>query len=161
MITHFAVTSYLCDIEVNNFLLIFHRKLQKWVPPGGHIESGELPHNAALRELFEETGKRGEIYEIAQYPHIKLSLNNQVPNPFCILYEEIPAFQGEIIHMHINLIYAVKEIDIHSKLELNMAEIVSAEWVSLEKIGSVDTYQSVKQICILMHNFKLNMMNNH
>ena len=27
-----------------------------WLPPGGHIERGELPDDAAVRELLEETG---------------------------------------------------------------------------------------------------------
>lgn len=27
-----------------------------WAPPGGHLEAGELPRAAAVRELFEETG---------------------------------------------------------------------------------------------------------
>jgi ADP-ribose pyrophosphatase YjhB (NUDIX family) len=27
-----------------------------WAPPGGHVEAGETPREAALRELAEETG---------------------------------------------------------------------------------------------------------
>ncbi|MBA2277299.1 MAG: NUDIX domain-containing protein [Chloroflexia bacterium] len=37
-------------------LLHWHRKLGMWLPPGGHIELGELPDDAALRETLEETG---------------------------------------------------------------------------------------------------------
>lgn len=36
-------------------LLHFHRKLGRWLPPGGHIEPNELPDEAALREVYEET----------------------------------------------------------------------------------------------------------
>ena len=28
----------------------------KWITPGGGVEAGESPHDAAIRELFEETG---------------------------------------------------------------------------------------------------------
>jgi 8-oxo-dGTP pyrophosphatase MutT (NUDIX family) len=27
-----------------------------WLPPGGHIDPHELPHDAAVREVHEETG---------------------------------------------------------------------------------------------------------
>ncbi len=37
-------------------LLVKHKKLGIWLNPGGHIDEGELPHEAAQREFFEETG---------------------------------------------------------------------------------------------------------
>jgi 8-oxo-dGTP pyrophosphatase MutT (NUDIX family)/ketosteroid isomerase-like protein len=42
-------------------LLIRHRRLGKWLPAGGEIEQGETPLEAAQRELFEETGLRGDF----------------------------------------------------------------------------------------------------
>ena len=33
-----------------------HRLLGIWVQPGGHIDTGESPHHAAVREVREETG---------------------------------------------------------------------------------------------------------
>ena len=37
-------------------LLIHHRKLDKWLPLGGHVELDEDPEQAALREAKEESG---------------------------------------------------------------------------------------------------------
>jgi 8-oxo-dGTP pyrophosphatase MutT (NUDIX family) len=37
-------------------LLHFHKKLNRWLPPGGHIEPNELPDEAAVREVLEESG---------------------------------------------------------------------------------------------------------
>ena len=33
-----------------------HRRLGRWLQPGGHVEPGESPPEAALRETVEETG---------------------------------------------------------------------------------------------------------
>jgi 8-oxo-dGTP pyrophosphatase MutT (NUDIX family) len=39
-------------------LLLLHKKLGIWVQPGGHIDAGESPWEAARREAEEETGLR-------------------------------------------------------------------------------------------------------
>lgn len=42
-------------------LLIHHRKLDKWLPLGGHIELDEDPEQAARREAREESGLDVEL----------------------------------------------------------------------------------------------------
>ncbi len=42
-------------------LLIHHRKLDRWLPLGGHIELDEDPEQAALREAREESGLDVEL----------------------------------------------------------------------------------------------------
>jgi 8-oxo-dGTP pyrophosphatase MutT (NUDIX family) len=42
-------------------LLCLHRDKNVWVPPGGLIEPGEQPADAAVRETWEETGLLVEI----------------------------------------------------------------------------------------------------
>ena len=42
-------------------LIIHHRKLDKWLPLGGHIELDEDPEQAALREAKEESGLDVEL----------------------------------------------------------------------------------------------------
>lgn len=48
-------------VQNGQVLLIHHRKLDKWLPIGGHIELEEDPEAAALREAREETGLEVEL----------------------------------------------------------------------------------------------------
>lgn len=45
--------------EDGRVLLHRHRRLGRWLQPGGHLEPGEMPAGAAVRETLEETGIRG------------------------------------------------------------------------------------------------------
>ncbi len=53
---HLVVTGYVLDPTGRRVLLLFHRKLQRWLPPGGHVEASEDPLRALVREVWEETG---------------------------------------------------------------------------------------------------------
>lgn len=48
-------------VQDGKILLIHHRKLDKWLPLGGHIELDEDPEQAALREAREESGLEVEL----------------------------------------------------------------------------------------------------
>jgi 8-oxo-dGTP pyrophosphatase MutT (NUDIX family) len=48
-------------VHDSKILLIHHRKLDKWLPLGGHIELDEDPEQAALREAKEESGLDVEL----------------------------------------------------------------------------------------------------
>jgi 8-oxo-dGTP pyrophosphatase MutT (NUDIX family) len=48
-------------VHDGKILLIHHRKLDKWLPLGGHIELDEDPEQAALREAMEESGLDVEL----------------------------------------------------------------------------------------------------
>jgi len=48
-------------VHQQKVLLIHHRKLNKWLPLGGHVELDEDPEIAALREAREESGLDVEL----------------------------------------------------------------------------------------------------
>ncbi|MDQ3910454.1 MAG: NUDIX domain-containing protein [Actinomycetota bacterium] len=83
-------------------LLHRHRKLNMWLPPGGHIEQDELPDEAAVREVFEETGLWvdlvGERREDVSDPI-------QLHRPAGVQLENIGPG-----HQHIDLIYFAKPV---------------------------------------------------
>ncbi len=51
---HLVVAGYL--VHDSKVLLIHHRKLDLWLPVGGHIDGEELPDEAVRREFLEEVG---------------------------------------------------------------------------------------------------------
>jgi ADP-ribose pyrophosphatase YjhB (NUDIX family) len=78
-------------------LLLFHPKIGIWLPPGGHIEAGELPDDAAVREVLEETGVRCRLVGQAG---VDVAYPVQLVRPFGVQVENIrPGVQ------HIDLVY--------------------------------------------------------
>jgi len=51
---HVTASSFV--MSARGVILHKHRKLGIWVQPGGHVDAGEDPADAALRETLEETG---------------------------------------------------------------------------------------------------------
>ncbi len=58
---HFVATVYV----VNDGAVALHRheRLGIRIPPGGHVDRDELPHEAGLREVREETGLDPELVD--------------------------------------------------------------------------------------------------
>lgn len=50
------LTSSAFVVSTRGVILHLHRRLGIWVQPGGHVDAGETPERAALRETQEETG---------------------------------------------------------------------------------------------------------
>ncbi len=98
---HFTATGFL--VRDGRVLLLHHRKLDMWLPFGGHIDPGEDPDQALLREAREETGFEVEILgdrvEFEQEDVIALA------RPETILLELI-----EPGHYHVDLIYFVRPV---------------------------------------------------
>ena len=55
----FTVACYI--VKAGRVLMIYHTELDKWLPIGGHIDTGEDPDQALLREIREECGLEVEI----------------------------------------------------------------------------------------------------
>ena len=93
---HFTVAVFV--VHDQRVLLHYHRKLGKWLPPGGHVEDSELPDDAAVREVREETGIRAHLLGDRGLPDVQDP--RQLVIPAGIQLERI--YPG---HEHIDLVY--------------------------------------------------------
>ena len=102
---HFTATAFV--VEQGKTLLHWHKKLQQWMPPGGHLLSDEDPVNGVLREVLEETGIRAALLPLA--PTFDFSRPRQLPPPYTILIETSAGAGAP--HEHIDLIYICRPLD--------------------------------------------------
>lgn len=93
---HLTASAFVLSAGGDRVLLLRHRKLGRWLQPGGHAEPGEtLGEEVALREAREETG----IAALALHPG--------TPLPVDVDVHAIPAFGSDPAHLHLDLRYVV------------------------------------------------------
>ncbi len=83
------VTGSAIVVGPRGVILVKHRRLHRWMQPGGHIEPGETPEEAAVRECTEETG---------------LPVAHPVGGPILIHVDVHEASKG---HIHLDVRYLV------------------------------------------------------
>lgn len=86
-------------VHKGKVLLHLHKKLGKWLQPGGHIELDEDPNQTAIREAKEETGLDVELVGNPRLPELKGNPTDLIPPRFLNRHP----FNTE--HEHIDLSY--------------------------------------------------------
>ena len=93
---HLTASAFILSPDGRRVLLLHHRKLDRWLQPGGHAEGGETDGEAvALREAREETGIE------------TLRMLAEAPRPLDVDVHVFPARESEPAHLHLDLRYVV------------------------------------------------------
>jgi 8-oxo-dGTP pyrophosphatase MutT (NUDIX family) len=123
---HLTGSAIVASSRGHGVLLLHHRKLQRWLQPGGHADPRETAGEAvALREAREETG----IEDLALHP--------RAPRPLDVDVHAIPAIGPEPAHAHLDLRYLVVAPD-DGVITRSAAETNDARWFAWEELAGLD-----------------------
>jgi len=98
---HFTATVYV--VESSAVALHEHERLGKWLPPGGHLDRDELPHEAARREVREELGLDVEL--LAEPGEVASPTVEPLPGPQHFQLADVNVCDGEVGHQHVDFVF--------------------------------------------------------
>lgn len=136
-----SATCYL--MNDNKVMLLWHKKLEKWMPPGGHLEENENPIQTVHREVLEETGYRIKLVDTnridSMLPYIIDSTAQETISPMIVLLETIN-YSTEV-HKHFDMNYLAL-VDTENNREI--PEYNQIKWFDRNEIDSLETFDNVK-----------------
>lgn len=124
-------------VEDEKILMIYHPFLKKWLQPGGHVEAGETPIEAAIREVLEETGIQTKLHPWHQRYRM----------PFDIDIHSIPANpkKQEPSHLHYDFRYLL-EIDTSKEFLPVFEEDHELGWKEIKEITELNMKKLVQKL---------------
>lgn len=124
-------------VNKGRVLLIHHKKMNKWLPPGGHVESGESIYDALLREIREETQLDNYVVLGNRSP-VKEEGRIIMPAP---TFMDIHAVYDGFAHQ--GLFYFIKATN--DKVVLNKEEHNDIRWFTIEEMKKENVISGVIQ----------------
>ncbi|UBM59425.1 NUDIX hydrolase [Marinilongibacter aquaticus] len=125
LFAHFTASSWVTNFDESEVLLIHHKKLNRWLQPGGHCDGDENVKAVAEKELLEETGLICEAE-----PHI-----------FDLDIHAIPERKGVPAHEHFDIRFLFKA-DSRQALIQNH-ETNALKWIPIEELNAYCTEDSM------------------
>jgi 8-oxo-dGTP pyrophosphatase MutT (NUDIX family) len=115
---HITASCFIVDEARGALLLHHHRRLDRWLQMGGHVEADEAPAAAALREGSEESGLH--------------DLEILVDDIFDLDVHVIPAGKGEPEHRHFDVRYVARTAS-PGAVVIDRNESNDVAWVPLDR----------------------------
>lgn len=128
-------------VRNNKALFVHHNKFDKWTPPGGHIEEGETPEEALIREFEEETGLKVEL--ISALPQVFAGDDNATPLP-APFYMDVERDGFDV--PHIGLYYYVREVGEIGVPRRQESEAHAIDWFGKDDLQSLQTFDQVRAV---------------
>lgn len=138
MKTDLVVAGYIYD--KGKVLLIHHKKLDLWLPVGGHIKENETPDDALLREIKEEIGIDVEILKNNSF-----SGNGNVMKNLAIPFNVNVHSVGD--HNHCCFFYVCKTVN-GNKININHNELKDFEWFTKEHLSQNRIPADVREMAL-------------
>lgn len=113
----------------DEWIYVRHKERDTWEIPGGHIEAGEEVHEAARRELFEETGAiEFELFDVCDY---------------AVERDEIKSY-GRLLYANVTEIGKLPESEIAEICFTNMPKKWTYEQIQPKLLKSVNDWMKLK-----------------
>jgi 8-oxo-dGTP pyrophosphatase MutT (NUDIX family) len=125
---HITCTGVVLSPRRKRVLLVHHRRLNRWLLPGGHVEQADATAgDTATREVLEETGAQ---------------LSSVPPRLVGVDVHPIPANAREPLHLHHDLIFALQA---ESKVCQCSAESRDVAWCGLDEFDAFGLPGSIRR----------------
>jgi 8-oxo-dGTP pyrophosphatase MutT (NUDIX family) len=133
---HLTGSAFVLNEACDAAALIFHRKIQKWMQPGGHADGDFLLERVAWREAFEETGLEG-----LRFVRLPGGAKDSPLLPFDVDIHLIPEHGSVPEHYHFDVRYLL--VAKASSRFFQTDEVGGIEWIPLSRVAALTGERSV------------------
>lgn len=128
----YTATGIVLNEECTHMLLI-PKSNSQWFPPGGHVEEGEYPHEALIREVREETGYPVAFLHQPEHVGQQFGANTVLPQPYWVLLVNMTT------HTHHDFLYLCTICG-----PRNGDAEYEGQWVELSNVSQLQTPNDIK-----------------
>lgn len=136
---HFTATVYI--VHDGATALHEHGHLGIRVPPGGHVDRDELPHETAIRECREETGLVPTILAVQE--SIEAEGGRSLPRPRRQMLYDVNVFEDRVGHQHVDHVYYATVPSGEIDPEDGEVRATAWEWYSRRDLRESDLAEDV------------------